>query len=212
MPTVCLTIKREKPSMANPNAPYFVHFSADPVSSARVDHSLSAPGGLSHQAGHTSINFRGKGGLTWHSETGRARVDGSIPFSFRSVNVYFRLTDFVVQISSDYAERSCTYNATLRHEVDEHILNPTRVMYSFRDQVVTALNAITLPTIITPRWIRPDQVEMVEREYIQRVGRVVQDFRQRVSAALRQAQAASDSPANYRLVYRQCPIEEWNRL
>ena len=197
--------------MANPNPPYFVHFSADPASSARIDHSQPAPGGLAHRAGHTSINFRGKGGLTWHTETGRPRADGLLPFWFRSVNVYFRLTDFVVQISSDYAAGSCAYNATLRHEVDEHIVNPTRVMYGFRDQVVNALNAIPLPTVMAPRWLRRDQAEVVEGEYIRRVGRVVQDFRTRVSAALRQAQAASDAAANYRLVYRQCPVEEWNR-
>ena len=95
--------------------------------------------------------------------------------------------------------------------MDEHIVNPTRVMYSFRDQAVSALNAITLPTASAPRWIQPNQVEMVEREYIQRVGRVVQDVRLRISAALRKAQAASDSAANYRLVFRQCPIEEWTR-
>jgi hypothetical protein len=197
--------------MATPIPPYFVHFSADPASSARIDHSQSAPGGLAHRAGHTSINFQGKGALTWQPETGATRADGSIPFWFRSVNVYFRLTDYVVQISSDYPQRSCAYSATLRHEVDEHIINPTRVMYGFRDQVVTALNAVMLPTIGAPRPIRADQVTTVEAEYIRRVGRVVQDFRTRVSAELRRAQAASDSPESYRLVYRQCPVEEWNR-
>ncbi len=197
--------------MAIPRSPYFVEFSADPASLARIDHSQSAPGGLAHRAGHTSINFRGKGALTWQPETGVTRVDGSMPFWFRSVNVYFRLTDYVVQISSDYAERSCAYGATLRHEVSEHITNPTRVMYGFRDQVVIALNAIGLPTVTDPRLILAGQVNTVEDEYIRRVGRVVQDFRTRVSAELRRAQAASDSPANYQLVYRQCPVEEWNR-
>src|SRR3989442_4964022 len=197
--------------MANPNPPYFVHFSADAVSSARIDHSQRAPGGLAHRAGHTSINFRGKGGLTWHTETGRPRADGLLPFWFRSVNVYFRLTDFVVQISSDYAEGSCAYNATMRHEVNEHILTPTRVMYGFRDRVVNSLNAIALPTAMAPRWVRPNQADVVEKEYIQRVGRVVQDFRTQVSTALQQAKAASDSAANSRLVHRQCPVEEWNR-
>lgn len=197
--------------MANPNRPYFVHFSADPVSSARIDHSQSAPGGVAHRAGHTSINFRGKGGLTWQPETGAARGDGSLPFWFRSVNVYFRLTDYIVQISSDYPKGSCAYSATLRHELKEHIVNPTQVMYSFRDQVVNALNAVVLPIAEAPRWIRRTEAQIVEKEYIQRVGRVVQNFRTRISAELGRAQRASDSPANYRLVYQQCPVEEWNR-
>jgi hypothetical protein len=197
--------------VANPNPPYFVHFSASPVSSATIDQSQSAPGGGAHLAGHTSISFRGRGGLTWRRESGQPRADGLVPFYFRSVNVYFRLTDYVVSISSGYAAGSCTFNATMRHEVDEHILNPTRIMYGFRDQVVTALNGVSLPTQSAPRWLRPDQVAAEEAAYIGQVGRVIQDYRSRVSAALRRAAAASDSPASYRSVYRQCPVEEWNR-
>jgi hypothetical protein len=134
-----------------------------------------------------------------------------VPFFFRSVNVYFRLTDYVVRVTSAYALGSCTYNATLQHEMNEHIVNPTRIMYEFRDPLIVALNAVRLPKQTAPRWIRPDQVEATEAEYIRQVGRVVQDFRGRVSAALRRAQAASDSPASYQAVYRQCPVEEWNQ-
>ena len=43
-------------------------------------------------------------------------------------------TQDLVQVTSGYPEGSCTYNATMRHEVNEHIVNPTRVMYGFRDQ------------------------------------------------------------------------------
>jgi hypothetical protein len=197
--------------MPHPDQPYFVHFSADPASSARVDHSQAAPGGGAHRAGFTSIHFRGRGALTWQPETGAVRADGQVPFFFRSVNVYFRLTDYVVSISSDYPAGSCAFNATMRHELDEHIVNPTRVMYGFRDQVVAALNAVTLPTRHAPRWLHPNQVDAVEAEYIRRVGAVVQDYRNRVSAALRRAQAASDSPASYQAVYRQCPVAEWTR-
>jgi hypothetical protein len=148
--------------MPIPNPPYFVHFSADPVSSATVDHSQSAPGGVATRAGHTSVSFSGKGGLTWAPETGTPRTDGMVPFYFRSVNVYFRLTDYVIQISSDYAQGSCTFNATMRHEVDEHILNPTRIMFGFRDQVIAALNRVRLPTQNAPDWVRPDQVDATE--------------------------------------------------
>jgi len=197
--------------MANPNRPYFVHFLADPASSAQIDRSQAAPGGRSHRAGHTSINFRGRGGLTWQPETGRPRPDGMVPFFFRSVNVYFRLTDYIIQITSAYGVGSCTYEATLRHEIEEHIVNPTRILYSFRDPLIRVLNAVRLPTEAAPRWLRPDQVEAAEAEYIRQVSRVVQEFRRRVSTALRQAQAASDAPARYQLIYRQCPVEEWNR-
>lgn len=197
--------------MTNPIPPYFVHFSADPVSSATIDHSQAAPGGAAHRAGHTSIALRGRGGLTWQPETGPVRADGLVPFSFRSVNVYFRLTDYVVGITSDYPAGSCAYNATMRHELNEHIVNPIRIMYGFRDRVVTALNAVRLPTAIAPQWVPPNQVSAVENGHIRRVGQVIQSYRNQILAALRTAQAASDSPASYRGVFRQCPIEEWNR-
>ena len=197
--------------MPIPNPPYFVHFSADPASSATVDHSQSAPGGVAQRAGYTSISFRGQGALTWAPETGAPRTDGMVPFYFLSVNVYFRLTDYVIQITSDYALASCTYNATMRHEVDEHIVNPTRIMFGFRDQVVAALNQVRLPTRNAPDWVRPDQVDATEAGYISQVGAVIRTYRQRVSAAMLQAQAASDAPDRYQTVYRQCPADEWNR-
>ena len=117
-----------------------------------------------------------------------------MPFYFRSVNVYFRLTDYVVRITSDYAAGSCSFNATMRHEVDEHIVNPTRIMYGFRDQVVAALNAVRLPTEHAPQWLRADQADAVEAGYIRQVGAVIQNYRNQVSAALRRAKDASDSP------------------
>jgi len=197
--------------MPNPNPPYFVHFSADPVSSATIDHSQAAPGGSTRRAGHTSISFRGKGGLTWQPETGTLRADGLVPFYFSSVNVHFRLTDYMVAITSDYPAGSCAYNATMRHEVDEHIVNPTRIMYGFRDPLVTELNTLRLPTRIAPQWVHPSQVADVEKRYIEKVGQIIQGYRNRVSAALREAKAASDSPASDQRVYKQCPIEEWKR-
>ena len=131
-----------------------------------------------------------------------------MPFYFRSVNVYFRLADYVVRTMADYAAGSGSFNATMRHEVDEHIVNPTRLMCGFRDQVVVALNAVRLPTQNAPQWLHPNQVDAVESGYIRQVGGVIQNYRKQVSAALRRAQAASASPASYQRVYRECPAEE----
>lgn len=195
--------------MVNPNPPYYVRFSADPSASARIDHSQAAPGGAAHRAGHTSIAFRGRGGLTWQPETGAPRADGMVPFWFRSVNVYFRLTDYVILISSDYAAGSCAYNATMQHEVNEHIVNPTRILYGYRDRVVTTLNAVRLPTATAPRWLRPDQVDAIEAEYVRQVRRVIEAWRSRILATLQQAQARSDAPESYITVYRQCRPDEW---
>ncbi len=194
--------------MANPVPPYFVEFSADSASSARIDQSQAAPGGAVDRAGHTTIQSRGS--LTWKTETGPPRSDGLVPFSFRSMKVLFRLSDYVVQITSSYRPGSCTYNATMRHEVNEHIVNPTRLLFGFRDQVVQALNKLPLPIATAPRWVRADQAAAVEAEYVKQVGGVVKDFRNKILNAMREASLASDAPKHYGLVYRQCPLEEWN--
>jgi hypothetical protein len=195
--------------MVNPVPPYYVSFSADPASSARIDHSQAAPGGVAHRAGHTSVSLRGRGGLTWQPETGAPGTDGRVPFWFASVNVFFRLTDYVILISSDYAAGSCAYNATLRHEVDEHIVNPARILFRYRDRVVTTLNAVRLPTANAPRWLRPDQVDVIEEDYLRQVRRVIEAWRPRILAEMQQAQARSDSPDSYLTVYRQCTPQQW---
>jgi hypothetical protein len=197
--------------MPNPNPPFFVQFSADAASSATIDHSQAAPGGDARRAGHTSISFPGNGALTSRTETGAPRADGLVPFYFSSVNVHFRLTDYIVGITSDYPAGSCTYNATMRHEVDEHIVNPTRIMYGFRDPLVAELNALRLPTRGAAQWVHPRQVADVEKRYMDRVRQIIQTYRNRVSAALRTARDASDSPASDQRVYGQCPAAEWNR-
>jgi hypothetical protein len=195
--------------MAIPNPPYFVSFSADAASSAKIDHSQLLAGGSG--AGHTAINFEGKGALTVQPEIGATRPDGRAPFYFRSINVYFRLTDYLIQITSDYPEGSCRYDATMRHEVSEHILKPIGIMNSFRDQVVTALNAIRAPSQNNPDWIRPADMDATRSGYVDQVKNVVRLYRFRISAALQQAKTDSDSPESYRAVYQQCTIDEWRR-
>ena len=125
------------------------------------------------------------------------------------MNVYFRLTDYVVRITSDYAAGSCSFNATMRHEVDEHIVNPTRIMYGFRDQVVAALNAVRLPTQNAPQWLRADQADAVEAGYIRQVGAVIQNYRNQVSAGAPASQGRVRFPGELSArPIRQCPAEE----
>src|SRR5580698_6096848 len=189
--------------MANPNPPYFVQFSADPQSSAKIDRSQAEPGGPG-RAGHTSIRFPTPGSLVPRSEVGSARSDGKVPFFFRSVNIHFRLTDYVVGISSDYAVGSCAFNATRQHEFDEHILNPTRILYRLRDPLILGLNSIRLPTQSAPRFIAPSQAKQAEDELLTPVRRLVDSFHQRIRTTMKNAQIASDSPERYQLVHQQC--------
>lgn len=196
-----------------PHPPYFVMFAADRIPE-RIDQSSRAPGpggAAANRAGYTTVKFNGKGALSFAPELGPARGDGMVPFYFLSVNIYFRLTDFAVKVSSDYPVGSCAYNVTVQHELDAHIRAPIRIMYSYRDPLVLKLNSIPSPTRLLPRWIRPSDADSVQKSYQDQVYRVVADFRAQVSAALNKDREDQDSPANYKAVYDKCPVVEWSR-
>ncbi|MFN7923145.1 MAG: hypothetical protein U0Q16_23790 [Bryobacteraceae bacterium] len=196
--------------MPEPNPPYYVRFAADAVSSARVDRTQTNPGGAGvDRAGHTHVAFPGAGTMSVATDTGAPRADGMIPFFFRSVNIHFVLTDFEIQITSDYPPGSCAERATMGHEVSEHIVNPTRIMYAFRDPLIAALNAIPLPTERSPRWIPPGQEVQTRESLIAPVRSVVRDFRHQVSAAMHAASQESDSADHYRRVFQQCTARQW---
>ena len=102
--------------MTEPRPPFYVSFSHDRVPQA-VDHSRAnpgPPGGAANRAGHTSIRPKGRLSFAWDQSP--VGPDGRIPIFAQSINVYFWLTDFAVAISSDFTERSCAYQTTLRHE------------------------------------------------------------------------------------------------
>jgi hypothetical protein len=194
--------------MPNPNPPYFVQFSADPQSSATIDHSQKEPGGP-NRAGHTWVRFPKDGSLVAKSGLGTARSDGKVPFFLRSVNIHFRLTDYVVGISSDYDEGSCAYNATSQHEFHEHVFNPTRILFRYREPLIVALNSIRLPILSAPRFIMPSQAQQTEDELLTPVRRLVDYYQQRIRDTMKNAQAISDSDDRYQLVHQQCTAAQW---
>jgi hypothetical protein len=194
--------------MRNTNAPYCLHFSTDAVSSARIEHS---PAGTC-RPGHTSIHFRARGAHTWQTDTGAARADGRVPFFFRDVNVYFKLTDYVISIAADQAMEAGNFRAAMRERVTKYVLTPTRVMRSLRDQLAAALKSVVLPTEEAPRWLHPRDVAAVEAEYVARVGAVIQAYRNKVSTALGRAQSAAEPAANHSAVYRLRPAAERSRV
>jgi hypothetical protein len=199
--------------MSEPRPPCFVSFSADAIPT-QIDQSSANPGpggAAANRAGYTTVKFDGKGVLSFVPASGAARRDGTIPFYFISVNVFFRLTDFSVKVSSDYPAGSCAYNATVRHELNAHIKSPIKIMYGYRDALVNRLNVIPLPTQQLPRWIRPAEMEMTQKTYQDQVYRIVADVRSQVSAALKADRIDQDGPAKYKAVYDQCPAVEWNR-
>lgn len=196
--------------MAEAKRPFYVSFSHDQIPQ-RVDHSRSRPGpagGAANRAGYTSVTSKARLTIAW--DDGPRGSDGRLPLFARSVNIYFRLTDFVVAISSDFVARSCAYQATLRHELQAHIYDPIRIFHSYRDVLIRRLNAIPVPTADAPIRVGSAtefeaQQARVERQIVDAIGQT----RRELVRDLRQARDRHDSSASYRLVHNQCTDTQW---
>ena len=131
--------------MPDAPAPYFVHFSADPVPRT-VDRSQANPGPANgtHRSGHTQVRAQPRMTVRW--EEGPPRGDGRIPLWVVSANIYFRLQDYVVSISSDYVVGGCADRTTLGHELESHVRRPMRILFSYRDELARLLRAAPRPT------------------------------------------------------------------
>lgn len=202
---------------AVPREPYYVSFVHEiPLrpdgSGYAVDHSRSAPGpgpSASARAGYTSAEQNAR--LTFVWDDGPSRPDGRVAFYAQSVNVSFRLEDFVVAVSSDYFAGSCAYRATLRHELAEHVFDPIRTFHSYRNVLINRLNAIPIPTRRTPQWLRPAEIPAWQGAVERRVAQTVGALKRELVQALRSNSLRADAPASYRLVYAQCSDDEWLR-
>ena len=195
--------------MGEPKKPFYVSFAHDPIP-RQVDHSRGRPGpggGTANRAGFTSVTSRPRLTLAW--DTGTPGRNGSIPIFVQSANIYFRLTDFVIAISSDYAPGSCAYNATLRHELEAHIRDPIRIFHSYRDVLIRRINTLTIPTREAPLYLAPGRVSdgqaEIERQIVEAIGQTRADL----VRALQQARSRHDSSASYRIVHAQCTDAQW---
>lgn len=195
--------------MAEPRKPFYVSFTHDRIPQW-VDHSHSQPGppgGSANRAGYTSVTSKARLTIAW--DAGHSGVNGQIPVFARSVNVYFRLTDFVIAISSDFTRRSCAYQTTLRHELDAHIYDPIRIFHSYRDVLIRRLNTINVPTQQTPLRMAADQVESRQEMLESRIVNAIGQTRRELVRDLRLARDRHDSAESYRLDHNQCTDAEW---
>jgi hypothetical protein len=125
------------------------------------------------------------------------------------VNVYFRLTDFVVAISSGFALRSCAYEATRRHEFEAHLYDPIRIFHSYREVLIQRLNAVSVPTREAPLHVPSSQVQARQEEVERRVVAVIGQTRRELARDLSEARDRQDSPESYRLAHNQCTDAQW---
>ena len=196
--------------MAEAKRPFYVSFTHDQIPQ-RIDHSRSQPGppgGAANRAGHTSVTSEARLTIAW--DDGPPGGDGRFPIFAQSVNVYFRLTDFLIAISSDFAARSCAYQATLRHELQAHIYDPIHIFHSYRDVLIRRLNAVAVPTREVPLRVAStteanSRRAEVERQTVAAIGQT----RRELVRDLQQARDRHDSPASYRLIHNQCTDAQW---
>lgn len=195
--------------MTEPRRPYYVSFTHDRMPQ-QIDHSRlrpGPPGGSGHRVGHTSVRPTGRLVFAW--DAGPVQAGGLVPLHANSVNVYFRLTDFVVAISSGFAVRSCAYEATRRHEFEAHLYDPIRIFHSYREVLIQRLNAISVPTREAPLHVPSSQVQARQEEVERRVVAVIGQTRRELARDLSEARDRQDSPESYRLAHNQCTDAQW---
>jgi hypothetical protein len=197
--------------MAEAKTPFYVSFTHDLIPH-RVDQSRSHPGpprGAANRAGYTSITIKTQ--LTFDWERGPRKGDGRFPIFIQSVNVYFRLADFVIAISSDFTTYSCAYQVTLRHEMEAHIYDPIRIFHSYRDILIRELNAIVVPTRDAPfRVVTETEAGSQQAKVEDKIYEVVQRTRAKLRDELEKAKRLQDDPSSYRLVYDRCTRAQWS--
>lgn len=197
--------------MAEPKKPFYVSFQTSRVPDS-VDHTRSNPGPSTtgvDRAGYTSLKQRARVTFVW--DNGQPRNDGMVPFFARSVNVFFWLDDFIVAVSSDYPAGSCAFNATRRHEFESHIYRPIKIFNSYRETLVTQLNAIQMPTEQVSLWLRPEAIASRQEQLESQVAQVVGSLKQQLVQALRTDRESQDSSQSYQVVYDTCSPQDWAR-
>ena len=199
--------------MTEPIKPYVVNFKADPIPDrTAVDRSESSPGpnnAVADRAGYTKIRLDGRGMLKIDWRAGKAREDGKVPLYAEVAEVTFYLTDYVVAISSDYADKSCAFEATLRHELSAHIKRPIDLFNARREDMIVRLNRVPLPTKDNPRWVREVESDAVSDALGEQVRKEIAAVRQELVAALKTDRESQDDQEHYDIVYKRCKPAEW---
>ena len=195
--------------MSDAPHPYIVKFTHD-TDLPKIDHSKEDPGpddGKPKRAGYTSVLVKPRLSIVWGK--GPKGADGRVPIYASAVYVTFRLTDYLIAITSDFTAGYCAYRVTRRHEIDAHIKDPIRIFHSYRKRMVARLSLIRIPTEKKPQRVHPDDVENKEKVWEDRIIAMMGRTRRDLKDHLKRARDRHDSPENYRLVYRQCSDKEW---
>jgi hypothetical protein len=198
--------KNKKPPI--PATPYYISFinarlPEKPIHSAYLPVSRK---NKANRAGLTRVRLKKKIKFSWgHRPT---RKDGRVAFFAQSVNIFLRLDPIKIYVSSDYAEDSCPYRVTLKHE-QEHALSYCNIFHSYRDQLMKELNSIFLPTESSPLWLSPGDFSKIQVFFEKRIYRIIKNTVTKMKFDMQKDRIARDSPSAYATVYDQCSLNDW---
>ncbi len=189
--------------------PFQVTFYHDTIPT-QIDHSKvqpGPPGGGANRAGYTSVTLKPGLSITWSREIPKS--DGKIPIFILLAEIKFSLKNYKVAISSIYSVGSCPYNATLKHEIDDHIKDPIRIFKSYKDVLIKRLNVLDIPTKKSPLLVLPSKIASSESVIDIKIVNVIKQSKKELARKLRNARDQHDQPASYQLVYNKCTPSQW---
>lgn len=188
-------------------SPFVIEFISDPRPSA-VDHSQSSPGpkrGGADRAGYTKATLEpSRLEVSWMQ--GATALESYVEQAL----IRFRLKDFVVMVSSDYAKGSCAYTVTLKHEMLAHVDDPKRIFRLFKILMEDSVEYIDLPTKDKPLRAKSlTALDKMQEAATAPVKTAVREIEAQLIERLRLASARHDSADEYKLVYGQCKAADW---
>ncbi len=148
----------------------------------------------------------GKTALNFEIETSLAEYS-AVPFGdqfcfwVHRIPVTLRYRSIEIYVAKEYDTRSCKYRVILDHEKD-HVRTARTNLIRYAAKVKAALTSLLIPTGRDPVVVASP--EQAKREVEALARKLLKPVYQSMLAALRKAQAALDTPQEYRRMQKRC--------
>ncbi len=122
-------------------------------------------------------------------------------FWVQSIPVTLRYPPIEIYIAKEFGTRSCQYQAVLDHEKD-HVRVAQDNLERYYPRMRSALTSLLIPTGRAPQIVASP--EQAKREVDALIRKLLWPVSRNMFADVNKAQAAVDSPEEYRRVQRRC--------
>ena len=185
----------------SPDTPYEVKVRME-MPPASINHDLSIAK-LSKGKFHGKILGKAAGRVEVKFATEYSAVPHGNQFCFwvQSIPVILRHSSIEIYIAKEYGTRSCQYRAILGHEKD-HVRVAQDNLERYTPRIRSALTSLLIPTGRAPQVVASP--EQAKREVNALARKLLGPVYRNMFADLKKAQAAIDSPEEYRRVFRRC--------